>query len=186
MRELVDVLRGRAIPAHVLLHLPAVVAQHVGEPPGRVAGPVPWTTRARLPMGGGPGEENLRWRYQPDESPKRKHAWDRDEAGFLEVAPGQLVAKCPSSVSVDEAQGLLGSAIPWSPRSWRREHPRRLYVVRQGVLYRATPTVPGRSYHGFPEHPSGFPRGARGLKRAILDRARELGCEHELRRWMNW
>ncbi len=29
-------------------------------------------------------EENVTWRYEPDEIPKRKHAWDQDEAGFLE------------------------------------------------------------------------------------------------------
>ncbi|MGH7150654.1 MAG: hypothetical protein ACREIU_08150 [Planctomycetota bacterium] len=126
------------------------------------------------------------WRYEPDESPKRKHAWDRDEPGFLEVSPGQVVAKCPSGVTPREAQELLDQAIPWSPRSWRRGYPQRLYAVRDGVLYRATPTVPGRSYHGFPEHQSTFPRGARELQREILDRARALRCETGLRRWMNW
>ncbi len=128
----------------------------------------------------------MSWRYEPDEMPKRKHAWDRDEAGFVEVAAGQLVSKCPIGVSPSEAQELLDGAIPWSPRSWRRDHPQRLYAVRGGVLYRAMPTVPGRSYHGFPEHSTGFPRGARALKRQILARARELQCELEVRRWMNW
>lgn len=33
-------------------------------------------------------------RYRVDESPKRKHHWDRDEPGFLEVS-GALVGKCP-------------------------------------------------------------------------------------------
>ena len=44
------------------------------------------------------------------------------------------------------------------------------------------------SYHGFPEHPSKFPRGgsARAVKKELLERATQQGCEREVRRWMNW
>ena len=127
------------------------------------------------------------WRYEPDEIPKRKHHWDRDRAGFVRVGVG-YVGKCPVSMSALEAQALLDDAIPYDSPRWRRPYPQRLYAVRDGVVYRATRTNPGLSYHGFPEHPSGFPRGseAEHLKEKLLDRARRQGCEAEVRKWMKW
>lgn len=125
------------------------------------------------------------WTYEPDETPKRKHQWDRDEAGFAQVGPHQ-VAKCPRNLSLEQAQLLLDVGIPWSPKSWRYDYPKRLYAVHQGVVYRGTPTVPGRSYHGFPELPGNFPRGARDLQERILQQARDTGWEQEVKRWMNW
>jgi hypothetical protein len=124
------------------------------------------------------------WIYEPDEKPKRKHAWDRDDAGFETVAGDVLVGKCPKNLTLGEAQELLEGGIPWSPRTWRRDYPQRIYAVRQGAVYRATPTVPGLSYHGFPEHPSHFPQGERELRQALLDRAKQLGCEVEVGRWL--
>jgi hypothetical protein len=92
----------------------------------------------------------MSWLYEPDEQPKRKHHWDRPVAGFIRVGQN-VVAKCPNNLTIDKAQQILNEAIPWSPRNWRRPYPQRLYNVADGVLYRATPTNPGRSYHGFPE-----------------------------------
>lgn len=85
-------------------------------------------------------------------------------------------------------QALLNDAIPYIPPRWSRSYPQRLYAVSDGVVFRAAPTNPGTSYHGFPEHPSTFPRAgnARDVKRQILERATEQGCEREVRRWMNW
>jgi hypothetical protein len=124
--------------------------------------------------------------YEPDEDPKRKHRWPWDLAGLPEVAPGVCVGKCPVSLAHKEAQAMLETTIPWQDTRWDRPYPQRLYAVRDGVLYRATPTRPGYSYHGFPEHPERFPRGARTLKEAILQRAREAGCEAGVKKWMNW
>ena len=131
------------------------------------------------------GEAQLVWVYEPDERPKKKHRWGNADAGFVDVG-GVPVGKCPSDMTLLEAQDLLQSGIPWSPRGWRHSYPKRLYAVYRGVLYRATPTNPGRSYHGFPEHPSHFPTGSRALKDEILKRARADGCEAEVREWMNW
>ena len=127
------------------------------------------------------------WRYEPDEDPKRKHHWDRDHAGFVKVGPSR-VGKCPATMSLSQAQALLDDAIPFVPPRWSRSYPKRLYAVSDGVVYRASPTNPGTSYHGFPEHPSAFPRtgSAREVKRQLLERARQQGCENEVRRWMNW
>lgn len=123
--------------------------------------------------------------YEPDEQPKRKHHWNNDYAGFITVGK-TFVGKCPRAMSLDAAAQLLQEAVPWSPLNWRSIHPKRLYAIADGVLYRATETVPGRSYHGFPEHPSRFPKGAKDLKNQLLALARQKNCEPELRAWMNW
>lgn len=129
----------------------------------------------------------MTWLYQSDETPKRKHHWDKDHAGFVEVG-SVPVGKCPSTMDASSAQALLEDAIPYFPPRWDRTYPKRLYAMSDGVVYRATPTNPGTSYHGFPEHPSTFPRAgnARDVKRQLLERATRQGCEREVRRWMNW
>ena len=128
-----------------------------------------------------------RWLYEHDESPKRKHAWGEGSAGFASVR-GVLVGKCPAHMGISEAQELLDTALPFSSPRWPHDYPQRLYAVHDGVVYRATRTRPGVSYHGFPEHPSRFPEGRTGglLKERLLQRATELGCEQEVRQWMDW
>ena len=127
------------------------------------------------------------WQYEPDENPKRKHHWDKDHAGFVKVGPNR-VGKCPATMNPSDVQALLDDAIPYVSPRWSRSYPPRLYAVSGGVVYRAAPTNPGTSYHGFPEHPSTFPRGgnARDVKNELLERATQQGCEREVRRWMNW
>ena len=129
----------------------------------------------------------MTWRYELDENPKRKHHWNENRAGF--VAVGRIrVGKCPATMDPCDVQTLLDDAIPYFPPRWDRPYPQRLYAVSDGVVYRAAPTNPGISYHGFPEHPSTFPRSgnARDVKRQLLERAARQGCEREVRRWMNW
>jgi hypothetical protein len=132
-------------------------------------------------------EPHSRWRYVPDEDPKRKHHWGELRAGFLRVGSAD-VGKCPQSMALSTAQALMDEAVPWFPLRWTKSYPQRLYAVLEGVVYRATPTVPGFSYHGFPEHPSRFATGgnAAEVKRRLLERAAELDCEKEVRAWMNW
>lgn len=129
----------------------------------------------------------MNWLYEPDEIPKRKHYWAEDYADFVEEGSG-IVGKCPVSLGVAEAQTLLDDAVPYSGPRWDRSYPNRLYAVSDGVVYRATPTNPGMSYHGFPEYPGKFPSGsaAEKVKRAIVECARRQGCEAEVRGWMNW
>jgi hypothetical protein len=127
------------------------------------------------------------WRYEP-ESPKRKHHWDFDEPGFVEVpkrgAPGCVrVGKCPASLTVSDCESLMRDAIPWSPAGWDRSYPQRLYVIHERWLYRAMPTQPGISYHGFPEDPDGG-----SVPESLYERIRELAraksCEREIERWL--
>lgn len=106
----------------------------------------------------------MRWSHEPDERPKRGHHWDRSEARFHELPAGEVVGKCPSTLSLADAQLLLDEAVRWQESRCPGPHPSRLYSVHEGVLYRATPTVPGRSYHGFPEHPDRSPRALRGQR----------------------
>jgi hypothetical protein len=69
-----------------------------------------------------------KWLYEPDEDPKRKHHWTRDEAGFVTVG-AIFVGKCPSNMSIQLAQMLLNTGIEWSPRMWPEPYPQRIYCV---------------------------------------------------------
>ncbi len=123
------------------------------------------------------------WLYEPDEQPKRKHFWREPFAGTVEVQ-GTLVSKCPSTLSTQVAQAMLDNGIEWQPhRGWRNDYPQRIYAVAEGVVYRATPTNPGRSYHGFPELPGHVPPD-RDLQGAIIELARSDGSEKEVERWL--
>lgn len=135
----------------------------------------------------------LRWTYQADENPKRKHHWENDYPGFYEKPMGKgqaplRIGKCPRRLApAEETQALLdellNDGILYSPPSWRQEHPKRIYIVHEGWLYRATPTNPGRSYHAFPEdfETRKVPPSIRGRIREV---ARQKGCEAEIEKWL--
>lgn len=128
-----------------------------------------------------------RFTYDPGEKPKRRHHWVNDHPGFVKVR-GAPVGKCPIGLSMERAEELLNQGIPYEPEEpegavvtgW----PARIYVVHDGAIYRATPTVPGVSYHAFPELPARLRDLPRRFRENLLARARELGCEQETRRWM--
>ena len=124
------------------------------------------------------------WEYEADERPKRKHGWRHAYAGFVERY-GVAVGKCPNGMSLERASALLNQGIRFDPVGSSGSWPKRIYILDEdGVLYRAVPTVPGRSYHGFPELPAEFVRLPRFLQEAIWERARELDCEEGLRKWL--
>ena len=127
------------------------------------------------------------WLYEPEARPKLKHHWPRDYAGFFRVG-SVLVAKCPAGMTLADAQVLLDNSIPYFPPRWSRLYPQRLYAVSDGVVYRATPTNPGISYHGFPEYPDRFPDkgNAKQVKQWLLVEAGHQGCRQEVHQWMNW
>lgn len=95
---------------------------------------------------------------------------------------GEVVGKCPSGMSLDEAERLLNTGIEWTnPNSHHDEDwPEQIYVVHEGAVYRAMVTRRGVSYHGFPANRRVPPT----LRDRILARARELDCEVEVKRWM--
>jgi hypothetical protein len=122
------------------------------------------------------------WRYETDENPKRRHAWSNAYAGFV-VVQGVEVGKCPNNISSTVAERLLNTGIPvQAPRS-AAPYPKRIYIVHDGVVYRATPTNPGVSYHAFPEKAEEFRRLPRSVRGSILSEAERLGHGNEVRRW---
>jgi hypothetical protein len=127
--------------------------------------------------------EQAPWTYEPDETPKRKHHWARNEAGFVKV--GNIrIGKCPANLTIEDAERLLNVGVPWSPRGWTKNFPERIYCVHDGWVFRATVTRPGSSYHGFPELREKLPPDRR-LHEELLRKARTLGVESE-RRVKQW
>lgn len=130
----------------------------------------------------GPGS---RWLYEPDERPKRKHRWRHAHAGFVEQC-GEKVGKCPSDLTDAMAEELLNTqAVPYFNPKARGPSPDRLYVVHEGVVYRAVPTRAGRSFHGFPESPEHLARLPRAVLAQILALAERLGCKDRVQDWMS-
>src|SRR5438128_928968 len=107
----------------------------------------PWCRMSPPSVGG-----QDRWKYEPDEIPKKKHHWDLDSPGFV-VVGGMEVGKCPSGLSLHKAEEILATGIEFFPVGHRHSWPKRIDVVHEGAVYRAVPTNPGVSYHGFPELP---------------------------------
>jgi hypothetical protein len=124
------------------------------------------------------------WKYDPGEIPKIKHHWNRDYADFVEHQ-GQRIGKCPSTITAEIAEGLLNAGIAYSDPKWDKPYPSRIYAIYNGVVYRAKPTNPGVSYHGFPEFPERIRSLPGRVREQLLKRARELNCEKEVLRWIN-
>lgn len=58
----------------------------------------------------------MAWTYEPDEIPKRKHQWDRDEAGFLQVGPHEWGSAHGTSRLIKRScYWMRGSLGPQSP-----------------------------------------------------------------------
>jgi len=125
----------------------------------------------------------MSWRYEPSPDRKHKRDWDRSEPGFV-VIRGEEVGKCPTSLTIEQVELLLNEneRVEYSSPRWPHPYPERIYNVHQGQLYRATPTVPGNSYHGFPENPARALNLPPDLKNRILDLARHKNCEVEVSR----
>jgi hypothetical protein len=127
-------------------------------------------------------EPGKRWVYEPDERPKRKHHWDRPHAGFVKVR-GMWVGKCPNDVSIEEAEHLLNQGLQL-PLGQATDAPRRICIIHRQILYRATPTNPGRSYHAFPERPVEIRQLPRAEREAILQLAERQGCRATIEQWL--
>ena len=128
----------------------------------------------------------MSWRYEVDEKHKWKHHWDRLIPGFVFLGHDDVpVGKCPSDMTSEQAEKLLNEGIPFFPEGWKASHPKRIYVVHDGAVYRAAETNPGSSYHGFPETGAELRHLPSSIRNAILKKAQELGCEVKVQRWMN-
>ena len=129
------------------------------------------------------GEDLPEYAYETDENPKKKHRWGNVWAGFVRTR-GAIVSKCPSTISNIDAERSLNDGVPWLNPRRDDQHPSRIYAVRDGVVYRAVPTRRGVSYHGFPELPNELRGLPKALREQILEMARRLGQESEVRAWI--
>lgn len=81
---------------------------------------------------------------------RHKHRWSKNFAGFDRYY-GEIVGKCPNNIPLGEAQKLLLQAIPDPPDEYDDDpYPKRLYNVREGVIYRAEGDGRSNRYHAYP------------------------------------
>jgi hypothetical protein len=85
-------------------------------------------------------------------------------------------------MSLQQAEELLQSGLPFSSERWPHDYPERIYNVHDGTLYRATPTNPGQSYHGFPELPERAKKLPREFKDRLLRLAEQKNCLAEVKK----
>ena len=122
------------------------------------------------------------WKYDPGVG-RCKHRWNRDEAGHVWVG-NRRVGKCPKSLRPEDAEAALNLGFEYfDERNTNDDYPSRIFAVVDGVVYRAMPTVPGVSYHGFPELASDLPPDPE-LRRGILKLADADGSRKEVERWL--
>ena len=133
----------------------------------------------------------MAWKYEPRTQQGRlpKHNWNKPEAGFETDRDGKHVGMCPSNMPASVAEKLLNNGIEDWPENWERSYPRAIYNIYGGVAYKALPTNPGVSYHGFPcKGPASYPKKSDmsvKMKHKILERARTEGCETEIIHWFD-
>lgn len=125
----------------------------------------------------------MAWVYEPDPERKHKKGWSENRPGFVPVANTQ-VGKCPRNLTTELCEELINTGVEYSPKRWKHPYPDRIYNILNGVVYRATPTNPGRSYHGFPELRERAADLPRNLKNRILDLAKERLCLEEVAKWL--
>lgn len=51
-----------------------------------------------------------KWLYEADENPKKKHRWNLNNAGFVQIGT-TFVGKCPHDMTLELAQELLDTGI---------------------------------------------------------------------------
>jgi len=123
------------------------------------------------------------WLYEPDPQRKHKKGWTKNFPGFVTVA-NTVVSKCPHNLTDEICEELINKGVEYSPKRWKYSYPDRIYNIINCVVYRATPTTPGISYHGFPELQDRVADLPRELKNRLLDLAEERGCRQEVEKWL--
>jgi len=126
---------------------------------------------------------SMPWEYEPDPARKHKRGWTHDFHGFVEVG-NAVIGKCPHNLSSQSCEELLNNGIEYSSKRWPKTYPERIYNTKGSVVYRATPTTPGKSYHGFPEMKDRVSDLPRELKNRLLELAEQKGCRAEVEKWL--
>ena len=120
----------------------------------------------------------MSWRYERGEG-RLKHCWGKPSAGFVPSGKG-AIGKCSSELTDSVAQALLEKGVPLFEFD-EDTYPSKIFNVYNGVIYEAVPTVPGRSYHGYPWR---GPRPPLKIVEKLAEAARAGGCEAEFKRWL--
>lgn len=130
------------------------------------------------------------YRYEPktnENGQPIKHKWAKGHPGFMDDRTGHVEGFCPATVTTEIAEDLLASGIPDSPPGWTKSHPKYIYNIYQGAVYKAVETRPGYSYHGFPSPgPRSNPQKrdmSERMKRRLIAKARAENCEAEILAW---
>ncbi len=119
------------------------------------------------------------WKYDTGER-RQKHKWSNDYAGF-EVEGRIEVGKCPTIITQGLAKKLLNEGVEWNnPNMPPSNSPRNIYNVHEGVVYKATITLTGVSYHGYPCKGQ-VPREVVTQLKALAARK---NCSKELEAWL--
>lgn len=121
------------------------------------------------------------WLYERGEG-RHKHRWPRDHAGFISSG-SVMVGKCASSITNQCATRLLRTGVVYNaPGTTEPEH---IYAVYQGVIYEASPTRPGISFHGYPwSAGQGRPSLPRRILRQLRASAEDEGYLKEFDQWL--
>ena len=123
------------------------------------------------------------WQYQPDPEKKHKKGWTENHAGFVKVGNSQ-VGKCPHNMDTNTCEKLLNHGVEFYPLRWNHDYPKRIYNIFNKVVYRATPTNPGVSYHGFPEDAGDARDLPIRVRNKILELAEQQECREEVEKWL--
>lgn len=111
-----------------------------------------------------------------------KHCWNKDYAGFVPGARGQI-GKCSNKITDAIATNLLRSGV-YDNRELKEmdgyRYPEEIYTVFEGAVYVAVPTRPGISYHGYPFKGSLTKRIVAKLK----DIAKDADCDRQFEKWV--
>lgn len=122
------------------------------------------------------------WKYDSGGN-RCKHRWHKGHAGHV-TQGRRLVGKCPNTLTDADAEAALNAGYEYfDARDEEQTFPSRIFAVIDGVVYRAMPTVPDVSYHGFPELARDLPPDE-DLKAAILELADADGSRKEVAKWL--
>lgn len=122
----------------------------------------------------------MKWIYDAGEH-RIKHCWSRPEAGF-ESGDGRVIGKCSSNIDHLTAEQLLNDGIVIEGSA---DQPEKIVNVYEGVIYVAVPTIPGKSFHGYPwKSLPGRSRIARKVFEELKRRAVESGHDRQFRQWV--
>jgi len=129
----------------------------------------------------------------PDEHETRDRRYDKGERRFKHVGrqpfaeiefdqgnPKMSIGKCPNTLSPDDCKEMLKDAVAGPNGDRDIDYPKKLYTVRDGVIYEAQTTTAGHSYHGYPYRG----RLPRSLLKELERIADEKKCATEFKAWV--